>query len=235
MGSTASLTHSHYKDANAINAVVTAKDINASNASLLETLIVSAKLDRQCVGKVIVARIKLLGVRFSAGEFSRIADAAEAVGITPTAWVRHQALSTLNGKPDPPARFHAPPAAKPPAKLTRTAGTRFTEEQFEAIDAHSRACGLTVTAFIRKLVLGFKPLARRPESRSAIVAVNRVGNNLNQLVHLANSGIILAPELLHVLREVHAANRALQEKLLRADSGDDPEPADAGDEGEPTD
>lgn len=123
-----------------------------------------------------MARIKLLGVRFSAGEFVRISASADALGMTPTAWVRHQALCSLDGKPEPAPRFQAPPVADPPAKLTRTAGTRFSEEHFEALSAHARACGLTVTAFIRKVVLGVKPIARRPEIRSAIVAVNRVGN-----------------------------------------------------------
>jgi mobilization protein NikA len=168
-----------------------------------------------------VARIKLLGVRFSAGEFVRISASADALGMTPTAWVRHQALCSLDGKPGPAPRFQAPPAADPPAKLTRTAGTRFSEEQFEALSAHARACGLTVTAFIRKVVLGVKPIARRPEIRSAIVAVNRVGNNLNQLVKLANSDVILAPELVLVVREVLAENRTMLQRLLRADSGDD--------------
>ena len=168
-----------------------------------------------------MARTKLLGVRFSAGEFVRISASADALGMTPTAWVRHQALCSLNGKPEPAPRFQASPAADPPAKLTRTAGTRFSEEQFEALSAHARACGLTVTAFIRKLVLGIKPIARMPDTRAAIVAVNRVGNNLNQLVKLANSGIVLAPELVLVVREVLAETRTMLQKLLRVDSGDD--------------
>ncbi|HXM71058.1 MAG TPA: plasmid mobilization relaxosome protein MobC, partial [Thermoanaerobaculia bacterium] len=82
------------------------------------------------------------------------------------------------------------------------------------------------TAFIRKVVLGVKPVARMPATRAAIVAVNRVGNNLNQLVKVANSGVVLAPDLLRVVREVLAVIWALQERLFRADSGDDPEPTD---------
>lgn len=176
-------------------------------------------------GNRTVARIKLLGVRFSAGEFAHIADSADALGVTPTAWVRHQALSALNGKPDPPERFNAPPAGDPPTKLTRTAGTRFTEEQFVALGVHARACGLTATAFIRKVVLGVKPIARIPATSAAIVAVNRVGNNLNQLVKLANSGIILAPDLMRAVGDVLAEIQALQERLFRAYSGDKPNPA----------
>ncbi len=78
-----------------------------------------------------------------------------------------------------------------------------------------------MTTFIRKLVLGVKPIARIPATRSAIVAVNRVGNNLNQLVKLANSGIVLAPELVRVILEVRAEIQVLMMRLLRADSGDD--------------
>src|SRR5579864_898014 len=134
-----------------------------------------------------VPRIKLLGVRFSAGEFVRIVESADALGMTPTACVRHQALRAIDGAPTPPARFQPPPHANPPARLTHTAGTRFSEAQFEALSAHARACGLTVTAFIRKLVLGVKPIARMPAIQSAIVAVNRVGTNLNLLVKLRDA------------------------------------------------
>lgn len=175
-------------------------------------------------------RIKHLSVRVSAGEFLRLAAAAELAAMTPTAWVRHQALRTADGVSTPPPPFRPPPLQSPPAKLTRTAGTRFTEDQFEALEEHARACGLTVTAFIRHLVLGFNPSPRRPLVRSAIVAVNRVGNNLNQLVHLANSGIILAPDLIRAVAAVLAEIHALQDVLLRADAADS---SDANDAPEP--
>jgi hypothetical protein len=168
-----------------------------------------------------VARIKQLGVRFSASEFVRIAEAAAAFGMTPTAWLRHQGLSALNGKQDPPGRFNVPPAAYPPAKLTRTAGTRFTEEQFEALVAHAIACGLTPTAFIRQVVLGVKLVARRPEIRSLIVAVNRVGNNLNQLVKLANSGVVVTPDLVRAVQEVLVEMQGVRKVLFRVDAGED--------------
>src|ERR1700687_2305003 len=132
----------------------------------------------------------------------------------------HSGRPRGRGGPPPPPPSRRPPLQSPPAKLTRTAGTRFTEDQFEALEEHARACGLTVTAFIRHLVLGFNPSPRRPLVRSAIVAVNRVGNNLNQLVHLANSGIILAPDLIRAVAAVLAEIHALQDVLLRADAAD---------------
>ncbi len=137
--------------------------------------------------------------------------------MTPTAWVRHQALRSLEGQPEPGGWAPLPATADPPAKLTCTAGTRFTETQMEALRAHAHACGLTPTAFIRKLVLGGKPIARVPATRSAIAAVNRVGNNLNQLVKLANSGVIMAPALISVLHDVFAQFKAVQEVFLDLD------------------
>jgi hypothetical protein len=169
-------------------------------------------------------RIKHLSIRVSAGEFLRLAAAADALAMTPTAWVRHQALCAADGASPSPAPFKPPPPQSPPAKLARTAGTRFSDEQFAALEEHARACGLTVTAFIRQVVLGFTPSPRRPLERSAIVAVNRVGNNLNQLVHLANSGMLLPPDLLRAIAAVRAEIHALQDALFRADAADAAEP-----------
>lgn len=163
------------------------------------------------------ARIKLLGVRFSVGEFVRIATAAESLEMTPTAWVRHQVLRSLESQPEPAAWAPPPAVTGPAVKLTRTAGTRFTEMQMEALRAHSRACGLTPTAFIRKLVLGVKPIARIPATRLALAALNRVGNNLNQLVKLANSGVIMAPDLIGVLHQVFAEFLAMQKVFFDLD------------------
>ena len=108
----------------------------------------------------------------------------------------------------------------PAVQRTHKVSTFLTEEQFDALEEHARACGLTVSCFMRHLILGFKPIARRPLARSAIVAVNRTGASLNQLVQLTSKGIILTPDLTQavagVLEEIHA----LRDALLRADATD---------------
>jgi Bacterial mobilisation protein (MobC) len=172
-----------------------------------------------------MARIKLLSVRLSAGEFLEVCRAAAASSMAPASWTRHQALRAAESTLEPVAGLRLPPPASPSPNLTNIASTRFTEEQFEALVDYSRACGLPLAAFIRQVVLGVKPIARRPELRSAIVAVNRVGNNLNQLVKLAHTGVVLAPELVRVVREVLVELHALQKALLRADTGDAEEPS----------
>jgi hypothetical protein len=170
-----------------------------------------------------MARIKLLGVRFSAGEFVRIWTSAEAQDMTPTAWVRHQALLALEGNTEPPAWKSYPSSSGGASeKLTHTAAVRLTAEQFEALAIHTRRCRLTISAFLRKVVLGIKPVARVPADHQMIVAVNRVGTNLNQLVKLANSGVILAPDLVQILHEVRAEVRAVSNALLNADCRREP-------------
>src|SRR5690242_18365825 len=113
-------------------------------------------------------KAKYLSIRLSPGELRRIVAAADSLTMARSAWVRHQALRAAEGASKPPPLYQAPSPGDPSAKLTRTLRTRLTEQQFEALDAHARACGLTLSGFIRQLVLGFKPIARRPLARSAI-------------------------------------------------------------------
>ena len=161
------------------------------------------------------ANTRQLGVRFSEEEFLRIAAAAQAMQMTPTAWLRLQALRSLDGLRETPSWKALPATAA--AKLTHTAGTRFTQEQMAALRAHARACGLPPTTYIRQVILGAKPIARMPDARLAVAAINRVGNNLNQLVHLAHTGVILTPDLVHTVLDVRAELHALQKLLIDRD------------------
>ncbi len=142
----------------------------------------------------------------------------------PGSWIRTQALRAAEGASPPADRFAAPPPSEPPAHLARPVATRLEDRQAEALRDHARACGLPVSAYIRKALLGARLVPRRPLARAAIAAVNRVGNNLNQLVHLAHTGILLTPELLRTLAEVLAAFQAVQDALLDADTDKPPEP-----------
>jgi len=109
-----------------------------------------------------------------------------------------------------------PGDARARAPLGRTSATRFTPDQHAAVAERAKDCCLSVAAYIRVLVLGGTPIARRSEVRSAIVAVNRVGTNLNQLVKLANSGILLPPELLREIHAVRAEIGTLRQAFLAA-------------------
>jgi hypothetical protein len=170
-----------------------------------------------------MARIKtkILGVRFSPGEMRRIVAAADSLMMPRSAWVRHQALRAADGASNPPSLFQAPAPGDSSAKRRHTVSAHFTQQQFEALDEHARACGLTLAGFIRLLVLGFKPIARRPLTRSAIAAVHRVGVNLHRLVHLVSSGIVPIPDLTDAVTAALAEVHSLRDALLREDAAGD--------------
>jgi len=167
-----------------------------------------------------MTRPRRISPRFSAADHARLTAAAAAAGMTATAWLHRAALRHLDALPPapPPAApaSLAAPSPGPPAPLGRTSATRFTPDQHAAVAERAKDCCLSVAAYIRVLVLGGTPIARRSEVRSAIVAVNRVGTNLNQLVKLANSGILLPPELLREIHAVRAEIGTLRQAFLAA-------------------
>src|ERR1700687_3144583 len=129
-----------------------------------------------------MARPPRVSPPFSAADHARLTAAAAAAGMTATAWLHRAALRHLDALPPapPPAPSPAAPASLaalspgPPAHLGRTSATRFTPDQHAAVAERAKACCLSVSAYIRVLVLGGTPVARRSEVRSAIVAVNRL-------------------------------------------------------------
>ncbi|HEV3075926.1 MAG TPA: hypothetical protein VHB47_16010 [Thermoanaerobaculia bacterium] len=135
-----------------------------------------------------------------------------------SSWVRHHALRAA-GVAQRPEPLQAPPAGRSPRKLERLVRGHVTTEEHEAIVEHARACGLTVSSLVRRLVLGSAPMARRPLLRSAIVAVHRAGDNLGQLLHRADTGFPpLAPDLVGTITQLRSEIHALRDALLRADT-----------------
>jgi hypothetical protein len=60
---------------------------------------------------------------------------------------------------------------------------RFTPEEWQTVQERAAAVGLSPARFLRSVALG-APLGRRINSE-AVLALNRVGVNLNNLVRLA--------------------------------------------------
>jgi hypothetical protein len=162
-----------------------------------------------------MARIRRITIRISTDEFLRLAAAAEALSLRPTVWLRYQALCAADGASRVSSHFQAPSHQSPDEKLTRTANTKLTEKQFEALDERARTCGLTVSGFLRQLILGHRPIARRSLARSAIVAVNRASATLNQLVQLGDNG---TPDLMQAVAGVRDEILSLRDALLREDA-----------------
>ena len=103
--------------------------------------------------------------------------------------------------------------------------TRWTLPEREEIRAAAMRCGLTQADYLRRRVLGHRipaGSARRADPakiaalNSAALALSRVGNNLNQVVHAAHIGrelkgmaLALQPDVQADLRKVRAALDAL--------------------------
>ena len=170
---------------------------------------------------------KQYSIGLSVMELACIDAAATDAGITRTAWLRKQALRAAKCVRTNAAPLSASPPRCPSAKVRRSAHTHLTEEQFAALAEHARACDLTVAAFMREVLMGYRPVAHRHIARSAIVAVNRAAKELHQLVQLANSGTLLAPDLMRAVTGLLDAIPTLRDALLVADEAASgaPEPA----------
>jgi|CXWL01.1.fsa_nt_gi antitoxin component of RelBE/YafQ-DinJ toxin-antitoxin module len=153
----------------------------------------------------------VLSVRLEGDAFQRIAEAAQAAGLTPSAWVRLALIGVAGSGLELPV---APPGTAPgDSHFTHVISGKLTAEQFAAVQGQATQCGMTMAAFVRAAVLGVTPRPRRPMGDKAIAELGRVGNNLNQLTKLANSGTVMPLDLARSVAEVHAAVRHLREAL----------------------
>jgi hypothetical protein len=98
---------------------------------------------------------------------------------------------------------------KPQAHRTVIRSARFTPEEWAAVQERAAAAGLSPSRFLRQVALG-TPLGRRM-NHEGIVALNRVGVNLNNLVRLAiRSGQpLLAAEAEGVLQQLRQRLQSL--------------------------
>lgn len=72
-----------------------------------------------------------------------------------------------------------------------------TDSERDEIKARAAALGLPVAAYMRSVVLGVEPPARRAGvDAEAVAALNRAGSNLNQIAKVANgSGTLNAVQI----------------------------------------
>jgi len=160
-----------------------------------------------------IARLRRLSVRLSAAEYSRLATAATAAGTSPSTLLRDLALAALI-HPLPSLR-HLEISA---GLLTRRVSSRLTATEAEALGLRARECDLPVAAYVRQILRGSTPSARRPAAREAVVALSRVGNNLNQLTRLAHGGTLIPADLFRAIEALRAEVYRVRAEILAADS-----------------
>ena len=91
---------------------------------------------------------------------------------------------------------------------------RLTQEEFDTISRKAKSAGLTNSAFVLKTCMGKQVFVVE-----GVDELNRqhraIGNNLNQLTHLANAGQIRVVDLSPFLSEYDKQSRAIYELLER--------------------
>ena len=110
---------------------------------------------------------------------------------------------------------------------TRIITFRVTDDEYARYQERASRAGLAVGAFARAAGLeDAGPRARRrpvehQKLAQLMAAVNRVGNNLNQIARNTNLGLdIEVPELRDALQQYHAVIAAIYDALGMEPSGD---------------
>ena len=92
-------------------------------------------------------------------------------------------------------------------RLTRTVCTRVTDAEYDAIRGRAAEHGTTMSEYGRAALLG--KTVRGQVNRSAAYELRRIGNNLNQMAHIANATYRLASEA-EIRRRLDSLDRVLE-------------------------
>ena len=84
---------------------------------------------------------------------------------------------------------------------------RLSKEEKERLDHDAKLCGLTKTAYLRRLLLGAGVKARpTQEIKTLRTEIHQIGNNINQIARSVNAGIARAEDAkrgLYLLDQVY--------------------------------
>ena len=84
---------------------------------------------------------------------------------------------------------------------------RLSAEEKERLERDARSCGLSKTAYLRRLILGREVKARpSQEIRALRTEIHHIGNNINQIARSVNAGIARAEDAkrgLYLLDQVY--------------------------------
>ena len=84
---------------------------------------------------------------------------------------------------------------------------RLSADEKERLEQDARSCGLSKTAYLRRLILGREVKARpSQEIRALRTEIRHIGNNINQIARSVNAGIARAEDAkrgLYLLDQVY--------------------------------
>jgi hypothetical protein len=162
-----------------------------------------------------MTRTKLVTIRLSDAEYTRLVAAAKAAQTSLSAFLRDRACAS----PHPPLPAPAALATVPAGPLTWRVASRLTAAEAEMLTDRARECDLPMAAYVRQVLRGISPCAHRPQAHAALVALSRVGNNLNQLTRLAHGGTLMSRDLFGAIEALRAEVNQLRGDILAALEG----------------
>jgi hypothetical protein len=161
-------------------------------------------------------RKKLVSVRLSEAQYARLAAAAATASTSPSAFMRDFVFASF-GMVSAPAPLASTPAGV--GTLVRMVSIRLTVTEAERLAEQARDCELPVATYARLVLRGSSPSLRRSDARAAVMALSRVGNNLNQLTRLAHGGTFLSRDLSLAVETLRADVYRVRDEILAAQGG----------------
>jgi mobilization protein NikA len=162
-----------------------------------------------------MTRTRLVTIRLSDAEYTHLATAAKAAQTSVSAVLRDRACASSDPSLLAPAALASPPAGP----LTSKVSSRLTPAEAEKLTERARECNLPIAAYVRQVLRSISPSAHRPQAHAALVALSRVGNNLNQLTRLAHGGTLMSRDLFGAIEALRAEVNQLREDILAALEG----------------
>ncbi len=113
---------------------------------------------------------------------------------------------TRRKAPKPDGARPGRPAKRESETRAERVAFRVTQDEADRLQIAADRAGVTVSEYCRAAALGARLRARKERDvSSALVELNRVGVNLNQIARALNRGTGLPSDLSEVLDEVRAA------------------------------
>ena len=97
---------------------------------------------------------------------------------------------------------------------------RLNADEVQKLITNAKACGLTRTAYLRRLLNGYD-LKPRPsaEMEALRTEIHQIGNNINQIARKANAGFATREETTRALQMLDEVYGLLYSMRLRNDNG----------------
>ena len=89
---------------------------------------------------------------------------------------------------------------------------RLSSEEQAQLECDARRCGLSKTAYLRRLILGAEIKARpTQELKDLRTEIHHIGNNINQIARKANAGFATKDDM----RELLFLMKAIEQKMAK--------------------